>query len=414
MLSTSAVRAQDSPPVPPSPDGSATVQAEVTTPPSETQPAQDAVDRTADDVRRETRQRSDRNAVRKRDAVNQQSASERSVTGDVDISARGDAGGRDVSVNSQFGAGLTFQSDGTIHVESVQESGFAARSGLRSGDQILSINGQAMRSGEQLQQWLTTNRAVRAEMRILRNGAEQTLRMAPRSRAALGVTFATEADQSLTIKRVSPGSPAAELGLRPGDRLIQLDGRQFSDVDLLIDAIGQSSLNEDVTVHWMRNGEPHSGTTTLAEWQSVYGQASAVEERTYFYRDGEPRGQVSDIAPPPDADAPPAPPALTDGPAPPRDASFDHSGPVCAPGSACPAQPGVAVMHPAACQPAIPSRCCRPARTCQPRRRSCCAQTVVRPGCSVERMRCQARYTRDDHRYAVHSNWRGAGAMQTR
>lgn len=359
--------------------------------------AQDTTNRATDRVRNQADQATDtaRNranqAIDRADRATDAATSNRSATVDADASAQAGTSQSNASLRSQFGAGLQFRQDGTVRVQSVDDTGTAGRIGLQTGDEILAIDGQPIQSQEQLRNWLADNPAAQADIRIRRNGRERTLQMAGRQRAALGVTFRTDADQGLVIGRVAPGSPAAQLGLRPGDRITQLDGRQFSDVDLFIDAVGQSSLDEDVSVHWMRNGQPLDGTIALNDWQTVYGYdvAHRDEERTSFYRDGQPpRGRVNDIAPPPDGvDAPPQPPALRDGIAPPQSGPAYSAGPACAPGTACATGGNAFVPQYNSCQPVIQTRCCRTSRKCcRTRYNRCCSRPVIRSGCCSNRV----------------------------
>lgn len=63
------------------------------------------------------------------------------------------------------------------------------------------------------------------------NPSQPNLAAAPASGPRLGVTLDT---QTLVIQQVQVGSIASDLGLRPGDRLLGLNGRPLSSIDQLL------------------------------------------------------------------------------------------------------------------------------------------------------------------------------------
>jgi hypothetical protein len=109
--------------------------------------------------------------------------------------------------------------------------GFAAeRAGLRPGDVIASLDGQPVVAPEDLQPLLapgdreeavvgTWRARQRREVRLRTKG----LPVAPGGAdAGSGLRLATSAD-GFAIDEVTPGSTAAEAGIRPGDRLLRVD-----------------------------------------------------------------------------------------------------------------------------------------------------------------------------------------------
>lgn len=85
------------------------------------------------------------------------------------------------------------------------------------------------------------------------------------SHAYLGVYVAPAEDGGAVISAVTPGSPAEEAGLRPGDVVLRFGDRQISDANDLVSAVQQARVGETVEVEYRRNGIPRTTTVTLAE-----------------------------------------------------------------------------------------------------------------------------------------------------
>ena len=112
----------------------------------------------------------------------------------------------------------------------------AARAGVRPGDKILAIDGQrperwAGRPGAVVESILLgTNRDILLELD--REGHEiVTVRIVPEPDKELEglrrLGFETFPAQSAWVDKVIEGGPAARAGIRPGDRLVSVDGRKI-------------------------------------------------------------------------------------------------------------------------------------------------------------------------------------------
>lgn len=68
------------------------------------------------------------------------------------------------------------------------------------------------------------------------------------------------ADQGLLVLRVIRDTPAARLGLRGGDVLVEVEGRICNQIGVLRDAVSRAGLDGSVAVKWIRKGTVHTGS----------------------------------------------------------------------------------------------------------------------------------------------------------
>ncbi len=81
---------------------------------------------------------------------------------------------------------------------------------------------------------------------------------------------------SPTIGRVSDGSPAAEAGLRAGDRVVSIDGREPESWSAMTRMIRRGRPGEALAVVFERNGERFGAKVTpqVAETKNIWGEPS--------------------------------------------------------------------------------------------------------------------------------------------
>ncbi len=113
-----------------------------------------------------------------------------------------------------------------------------------------------------------------------RAGARGNTRGDAANRAALGVRFEADGQDDLTIGRVVPGSPAARIGLRAGDRIVSVNGQTYDGTDAFVDAAGRFSLDEDAEIVFLRNGVEQTASVRFAPWGTIYGDGAARTHTT--------------------------------------------------------------------------------------------------------------------------------------
>jgi len=66
------------------------------------------------------------------------------------------------------------------------------------------------------------------------------------------------------VGSVSPGTPAAQAGLRSGDVIVAAGGRELTGPDDLRSAVSSHRPGDKVDITWSRGGAQQSATVTLA------------------------------------------------------------------------------------------------------------------------------------------------------
>jgi len=150
----------------------------------------------------------------------------------------------------------------------------AGEAGLRAGDRILAVDGRAIDSFADLRGRIAdASPGSKVSLKIMRGGAardlsvtlgalpsDDELRRLADPRAAdkggelygpgeprLGAQIEAVAG-ALTIKQVRPGSLAADLGLRPGDRILEVNGQRVRAPGEIASALTRDRRRVEVTV----------------------------------------------------------------------------------------------------------------------------------------------------------------------
>ena len=126
------------------------------------------------------------------------------------------------------------QGDGVL-LSRVRRGSPAFRAGLRPGDRIVRFAGRKVRDGEDLRAVVMTARSP-ATLYLWRDERDEPLKLSvelDHEPVWLGLTWQTDAADpgGIILTHVIPRTPAAEAGLRPGDRIYRVAGRDIVDGD---------------------------------------------------------------------------------------------------------------------------------------------------------------------------------------
>jgi regulator of sigma E protease len=154
----------------------------------------------------------------------------------------------------------------TTEIEYVIENSPAAKAGIEAGDKVVEIDGTSVTYwGEIFSHMYIESMGGDVTLTILRNSKEVQL-FVPRSSIPeppepFGII---PAHIEIVIGAVDPGRPADELGLKPMDVILALNGTPVKYTDKVIELV-QSSAGKPLLVEWKRGDQIMSGTTTPSD-----------------------------------------------------------------------------------------------------------------------------------------------------
>ncbi|MDQ6992102.1 MAG: RIP metalloprotease RseP [Mariprofundus sp.] len=126
----------------------------------------------------------------------------------------------------------------------VSSASVAEQAGLQVGDRVLAVNQQSVHSWQQMEEKLKAHVGDQAELSIKRDEQRLLLRMAlpvqQQDPLLLNVSESVlgfDPGLTITVDEVMMGSPAERAGLKKGDLIRQLDGRQVVNVNQFIQLI---------------------------------------------------------------------------------------------------------------------------------------------------------------------------------
>lgn len=160
-----------------------------------------------------------------------------------------------------YDSGKTFRE--TTEVGYVAAESGAARSGLKEGDTILSVNDKSVSSWEPMLEELSAVPAQGTVRLGLRRAGRDTVillagaNLHDASRAGFGIV---PAGTEIVVGLPEPGKPAERLGLKAQDVLVSINGIPIRDLQNVI-AIVRQNAGKEIPVEWRRGTERMSGLT---------------------------------------------------------------------------------------------------------------------------------------------------------
>ncbi len=162
----------------------------------------------------------------------------------------------------------------TPKVGYVETNSTAQRIGLKPGDLIVAVNGVKVRSWEQLDKLLRENTGKEVTLTVKRGNEELHLRLKlsfDLLKRGLGILPYVPPE----VGKVEPGSPASQVGLKPGDRIVAVNGvkvHSWWELPKLV----QSSGGRPIRLTIERNGKLIDLTVVPQEVKLPNGQVRYI------------------------------------------------------------------------------------------------------------------------------------------
>ncbi|MBI5562472.1 MAG: RIP metalloprotease RseP [Deltaproteobacteria bacterium] len=132
-----------------------------------------------------------------------------------------------------------------------------AAAGIKKGDRIESIDNEKIKTWEDLLARVAMNPGKPLALEVERGAAVVYVKLTPETSGDTGAGFAgLYPPMEPVIADVSDGYPAKEAGLRPGDRIVSIDGREITHWAELEDVIHKDGSKKTFAV--LRGAEPLS------------------------------------------------------------------------------------------------------------------------------------------------------------
>ena len=131
---------------------------------------------------------------------------------------------------------------------------FAAKEGVKTGDRIVSLNGTAVESWEQVELlYAKISMGDRVRLELSSGDASKVLEL---KKTQTDITALGLESSELYVDRVEPEHPAASVGIEPGDRLLSVNQdriRSFQELRQLVQKAGEAAGKFNLT--WMHQGQ---------------------------------------------------------------------------------------------------------------------------------------------------------------
>ncbi|HTH52929.1 MAG TPA: trypsin-like peptidase domain-containing protein [Edaphobacter sp.] len=99
-------------------------------------------------------------------------------------------------------------------------------------------------------------------------------------RGSIGISFQSATNSAvgriygfkngIIVSTVTPSGGAAKAGLKPGDVIVSIDGRQIKDGDDLVEDISARKIGSSVKIGYLRDGKPDSANVVIGDRAKTY------------------------------------------------------------------------------------------------------------------------------------------------
>ncbi len=140
-------------------------------------------------------------------------------------------------------------------VGEVEPNSAGANAGVVPGDVLLKYNGKPLTGWEGFMQEvaLESNHPIPLELR--RAGRDTVVNMTAEINPKFGIAFSgISSELEVQVESLVPGMPAVEAGIKPGDKLLSVDGIRVPSATAMI-AIVKESKGQPITITVQRAGE---------------------------------------------------------------------------------------------------------------------------------------------------------------
>ena len=152
-------------------------------------------------------------------------------------------------------------------VRQILPGGAAETAGLKPGDRIVSFDGNQNPKWKTIADDALLSPGQPLPLEIDRNGQRVSITIKPTPHTEEGETVGfldflpDYGNVPIVVRAVEPGTPAAEAGLQPGDRIVGVNGEQVKSAEQVTQLI-RDHKGQPITLSVQRNGKPVDITAT--------------------------------------------------------------------------------------------------------------------------------------------------------
>ncbi len=207
------------------------------------------------------------------------------------------------------------QGEKGLRVQSVEANSPAAEAGLQANDRVLSVDGRPFMKPRHLEAYLSAQAGRPVPLVIDRNGRQSTVEIMPgRRKATTGgsASFCKSRNRTLPmcpaarthsrdradrrpptprtlrlakgaeVAQIAPEGPAARAGLRPGDVIVQVNGKEIDDAAELVADIHEMKPEAKAEFTVLRDNQEQKIPVTLGNRSEEYAEGQGQPGQGQF------------------------------------------------------------------------------------------------------------------------------------